>query len=382
MIKKIKIENFKAHRKTELEFSNLNILTGINGVGKSSVFQSILLLRQSFENNNVLKEGLKLNKPHCDIGFISDAIYQYGDSDIISFSLDSDEVGEQIWQFKQTDNNSTKNFIPVHGEAPQVDKNLSVFNENFQYLSAARLSPRETYPLDSNAVESKKQLSIEKGQGELTVHFLYHYGIEKKQKIKFANLKNAKSTLDDLLSQTSAWEREISPGVNVVPELSGKSFSLKYNFEKPNDFATTNNFGAENVGFGLSYALPIIVSVLSADVGALLLIENPEAHLHPRGQSKIAELIALAAHNGIQVIIETHSDHIINGILVACKRYETDNERGIDREKVRIYHFSRDEDTHSAKCERIEIGQGGKIQNQPDDFFDQTDKDLQFLLGF
>lgn len=380
MIKKLSIKNFKAHRNTELEFKNLNVLSGINGVGKSSVFQSLLLLRQSFENN-VLNTGLQLNKPHCDIGFISDALYQYGEDDIIQFALNSDESGEQIWSFKPENNNAKKNFIPILGEAPTSSSSLSIFSENFQYLSAARLSPRETYPLDSNAVETKKQLSIEKGQGELAVHFLYHFGIEKRQRVKFSNLLNPNSEFDDLLNQTTAWEREISPGVNVVPKQSGKSFSLKYTFNKPNDISPTNEFSAENVGFGLSYALPIIVAVLSAEAGSLILIENPEAHLHPKGQSKLAELLALAAQNGIQIIIETHSDHIINGVLVACKRFEQE-QKGIDRSLVTIHHFTRDENTHSAVAETIEILEGGKVNRQPDDFFDQTETDLNYLLGF
>lgn len=380
MISKLTIKNFKIHSNTELELKNLNILTGINGVGKSSVFQSLLLLRQSHEGN-VLQTGLQLNKPYCDIGFISDATYQYGETDEIEFSIESDENGNQTWKFKPLDNNSNKNFIPISGVSPNNLSALNVFNENFQYLSAARFSPRETYPLDSNAVEVKRQLSIEKGQGELVVHFLYYYGKEKKEKIKFDSLKHESEPQDDLLSQTTAWEREISPGVNVVPKPSGKSFTLKYTFNKKNDISPTNEFSAENVGFGLSYALPIIVAALSSDINSLILIENPEAHLHPRGQAELAKLIALAAQSGVQIILETHSEHIINGVLVACKRFEQDG-KGINKDLVRIYHFKRDEEKHCAIAQPIKILADGKVDRQPDDFFEQTEKDLNYLLGF
>lgn len=380
MIKNLTLRNFKAHLNTELELKNLNILSGINGVGKSSVFQALLLLRQSYLNN-VLNTGLQLNKPLCDIGFISDALYQYGEDDIIKFIIDSDECGEQAWSFKPETNNANKNFIPLISDVPTISADLSIFSDKFQYLSAARLSPRETYPLDSNAVETKRQISIEKGQGELVVHFLYHFGIEKRQRVKFPTLLNSNSDFDDLLSQTTAWEREISPGVNVIPKQSGKSFTLRYSFNKPNDISPTNEFSAENVGFGLSYALPIIVATLSADTGSLLLIENPEAHLHPKGQSKLAELLALAAQNGVQIILETHSDHIINGVLVACKRFEEEG-KGINRDLVKIHHFTRDPSTHSAVTEAINILEGGKVDKQPDDFFDQTENDLNYLLGF
>ena len=400
MISKLTIKNFKIHFNTELELKNLNILTGINGVGKSSVFQSLLLLRQSHEAN-VLQTGLQLNKPHCDIGFISDAIYQGSGavSDEIEFTVETTENGSQSWKFKPQDKNSNRNFIPLSGSTASdsstqggvvipssggVQNNLSalsLFNNNFQYLSAARLSPRETYPLDSNAVEIKRQLSLEKGQGELAVHFLYHYGKEKKEKIKFDALKHSAVAQDDLLSQTSAWEREVSPGVNVEPTPSGKAFSLKYSFNKKNDFTPTELFSAENVGFGLSYALPIIVAALSSGENSLLLVENPEAHLHPRGQSELAKLLALAAHCGVQIILETHSEHIINGVLVACKKFEN-GEKGINKDLVCIYHFKRDEEIHCAIAERITILVDGKVDRQPEDFFEQTEKDLNYLLGF
>lgn len=394
MIKRLKIKNFKIHSNTDLEFKNLNILTGTNGVGKSSVFQSLLLLRQSYEAN-VLGVGLQLNKPLCDIGFISDAIYQGGDTDEIEFKIDSSEIGIQSWKFKPLDKNPNKNFIPASSANPSnidsdspylasVDSNLraiSLFNNNFQYLSAARWPPRETYPLDSNAVEVKRQLSLEKGQGELVVHFLYYYGKEKKESIRFNALKHSDTEFDDLLSQTTAWEREISPGVNVEPAPSGKAFTLSYTFNKKDDITPTGPFSAENVGFGVSYALPIIVAALSSGPNSLILVENPEAHLHPRGQSELAKLLALAAQAGVQIIIETHSEHIINGVLVACKKYETEG-KGIDRELVRVYHFKRDEENHFSVALPIKILPDGKVDKQPDDFFDQTEKDLNYLLGF
>ena len=230
-------------------------------------------------------------------------------------------------------------------------------------------------------MEIKRQLSLEKGQGELVVHFLYHYGIEKKENVKFALLKHESEPQDDLLSQTTAWEREISPNVNVVPKLSGKAFTLKYTFDKKNDFATTDEFSAENVGFGLSYALPIVLALLSSGNNSLVLIENPEAHLHPRGQSELAKLIAFAAQSGVQIILETHSEHIINGILVACKKFEL-GEKGINKGLVRIYHFRRDEERHCAVAQQIKVLQDGKVDKQPDDFFEQTERDLGYLLGF
>lgn len=375
MIQNLTIKNFKAHSNTSLELKNLNILSGINGVGKSSVFQALLLLRQSQENN-VLSRGLQLNKPYCYIGDFSDAIYQYADNDTIEFILNSIENGNQSWKFRPDKNNLRKDFIPIVGTASNNVENISVFNDNFHYLSASRMIKSES---STFSVESKRMLSIEKGQAELVAHFLFYWGKEKKEKVRFENLIHPSTADKDLLSQTTAWEREISPNVNVVPVKNENSYSIKYSFNKQGD--KTNEYSSENVGFGLSYALPIIVAALSSDQNSLILVENPEAHLHPRGQSELAKLLALAAQSGVQIIIETHSEHIINGVLVACKKFEK-GEKGIEKDLVRIYNFKRDEDKHCAIAERIIILADGKVDRQPEDFFEQTEKDLNYLLGF
>ena len=96
---------------------------------------------------------------------------------------------------------------------------------------------------------------------------------------------------------------------------------------------------APNAGFGISYALPIVVAALRAAAGGLLLVENPEAHLHPAGQSRIGGFLARVAADGVQVFVETHSDHVLNGIRVAV----ADGSAALLPEQAAI-HFFRVED--------------------------------------
>lgn len=77
---------------------------------------------------------------------------------------------------------------------------------------------------------------------------------------------------------------------------------------------------ALNTGFGITYVLSVLVAVLFAPKGSLVLIENPEAHIHPAAQAALMKLISRAAEHGVQIILETHSDHVINGALVALKK--------------------------------------------------------------
>lgn len=372
MLTKLKIEGFKIHKSMELNLKNLNVFTGINSSGKTSVIQSLLLLRQS-QLSNTLSDGLQLNGSLCDIGLSSDAICRFADDDKIIFSLH--ENSSELQFIFGKDGSSIKDMIPLNkkiGDETILNRS-SVFSNRFQYIGASRWEPRESYPLNTTLVELKNQISEEKGRCELVVHYLHRYGNN------IINEYLKQDGFDSLLlrDQVSAWENVISKGVNVSVKPDGKTFVLKYSYAN----VVSHEFSATNVGFGLSYALPIIVALLSAQEGDLIIIENPETHLHPAGQSEMAKLIAYAAQIGVQVIVETHSDHIINGILVATKKFEN-GERGIDKENVNIVNFKKDESSQTAIVEPITIIGDGKIDVQPEGFFDQTEKDLGFLLDF
>ena len=375
MITEFHIQNYKSHKNTRLPLKPLTILTGVNGGGKSSVIQSFLLLRQSFKRQR-LTQALILNDALCGIGTGKDAIYQSAEEDFVQFTFRSNEL-DYSWKYAS---NESKDFLSGNEEVNSANPNwtnISLFTNDFQYLSAGRL-PELKFEREDLLVENESQISQKRGYGELVAQFLDFYG----SKIKVnAALLNSNSEYDDLIHQVTAWEREISSNVNVLPQKIGESYTVQFSFDKDDAFGTTDPFKSENVAFGLTYALPVITALLSAKPGALLLIENPEAHLHPKGQSKLAELIALAAQSGVQIIIETHSDHIINGILVSCKKHET-NEIGIDRNNVKLFYFGEKDDKHASTFEEIIILEGGKIDKQPDGFFEQTEQDLTYLMGF
>lgn len=381
MITEVDIKNYKIHKDTWLDLSRLNVFTGMNSSGKSSVIQSLLLLRQNYINGD-LSAGLELNGDLCNIGMIDDAICQYSETDEITFAIKDDAGMSCAWTFGRRDNSVNRDMIPLTSAKLNAGhlETCSLFSNKFQYIGASRWEPRETYPLNTNAVEIKKQLSIKQGMCELVVHYLYHYGKEKQFQINPVLRYPTTGSLD-LLEQVSAWEGAISTGVNVLPQVVGKAFALKFSYNRPGDFVTSKEYSATNAGFGLSSALPIIAALLTAEKGSLVLIENPEIHLHPQGQSELAKLIALAAQSGVQVIVETHSDHIINGILVATKMHEEQGV-GIDKDFVRLLYFKKNEETQLAENERIRIVGDGKIDKQPEGFCRQTEKDLAYLLGF
>jgi predicted ATPase len=119
------------------------------------------------------------------------------------------------------------------------------------------------------------------------------------------------------------------------------------------------------------------VAILASEPESLILLENPEAHLHPKGQAKMGELLALAASCGIQIVVETHSDHILNGIRLAVHAGK------LDPNDVQLHYFQRQETRGESKTEVISprMDRNGRIDNWPDGFFDEWDKSLEALLA-
>ncbi len=367
MLKEISINNFKSLRSLDLKLSNLNILTGLNGSGKSSLIQSLLLLRQSYNMAITEKQGLILNGNIINLGKGKDVFYQYAESaEKIEFEI-FDDLKKYLWQFKyEFDSNILK---PL--QIPDTYLNINLFNKNFQYLNTEHVSPKTLHEKNEIQVDQWDNIG---NKGEYAIYYLSKYGLEKK--IENENLIHPKGKSKNLIHQTEAWLSEISPGVKLsVKEIKDIDYiKLGIQFEDMQGYS--EEYQPVNVGFGITYVLPVILSVLKAKAGDILILENPESHLHPRGQSKIGSLIAYAAQNGVQIILETHSDHIINGIRVAVKNNK------IDKENVRIYFFERliDERNVQTIAHNVLIDKNGELSHYPKGFLDEWDEQLSKLI--
>lgn len=383
MIKHLKLHNFKSHRDSSIPFANLTVFSGANGVGKSSIFQSLLVLRESYlDKANTGLAYLNLKTDAINLGFVDDVTYQFSDDDLISASLDFGEH-KATFRFKADTLRSSDSTILYadengHEYDAQALEVESLFNRNCQYISAARLGPQETYAKNDAVVAVRNQMSVESGKAEYCIHFLNH----NRNRAVLEPLRHPDCHESDLFTQTSFWEREISANVNViVKDVRDLGYELRYQFTTEHATGKTQEFKAGNVGYGLTYALPIIVALLSASPGSVIFIENPEAHLHPAGQAKLAELICLAAQAGIQVVIETHSDHIINGILVQIK-HRLKGKAGISMENVALYQVRRDEEMHKSCVDPVIINEHGRIISPPSGFYEQFSIDRRILLEF
>jgi len=365
MINRIEIKNFKSLKDVGVSTTNLNVLMGLNGMGKSSFIQALLLLMQS---DKLEESVIDLNGLLTQIGQGRDAFYQFADDQHIVFELTFAGYPKFNWQFiYQSDKEK------LNAEFAYTKDQMKFFREKtkrFQYISAERIGPQEIYEASSVVVGDKKQLGL---QGEFAAYFINVFGTEYEVNEK---LRHENSSSEKLLPQINSWLKVISPGVSLntkyLPDRN--KVILDYQFEYGNQ--KTNSFRPKNVGFGISYVLPIVLALLTAEEGKIIVVENPESHIHPKGQAELGNLISLAATTGAQLFVETHSDHILNGIRVAVK------ENRIDLSNVNVMYFDKittDKEQYS-RIKQIEIDRKGELSDYPKDFIEEWSNQLLKLL--
>lgn len=200
-------------------------------------------------------------------------------------------------------------------------------------------------------------------RGENIFQCIDHYGDHELPSL----LLHEDSEGDTFLFNLRAWLGVISPNVSFVSKLEEIADS---------SFETFNGYRAKNVGFGLSYTLPIIVALFIGSIikNSIVIIENPEAHLHPRGQVEIARLISLAVRTGANVIIETHSDHIFDGIRIQAKNLNSEFYKD-----VILYWFELDKNNNTI-TEESTLDKNGRLDNWPAGLFDQFGINASKLL--
>jgi predicted ATPase len=443
MITQIEIENFKCFKnRVFFPLGKLTLLTGVNGRGKSTLLQSLLLMRQSIEHNpittqvlfngncvnlnsfddirnrNTLQSEAVIFKYHYDFfgeplksnGYIEfslsrtledDMIAQVSQITLFSKSEPADKVDISIGSiFDIPDNNKTllhnveRIYYPLHepdewftyknSEEEILTKLINLLPSNFNYIyaetrggepydspfkealnfyhihyvSADRIGPQDFYPKSTLG-----KFPNVGARGEFTVNLL-----DKKKAEPVDDRLCLGEDAKTLITQTEEWLSKIFGGAKLeIPSSQSSILELLFNTS-----ASKDRFKPANVGFGFHSVLPIIVSGLIAKEGEILIVENPEIHLHPRAQSELTKFLAKVSSCGVQVLVESHSDHILNGLRIAVL------DKIIDSEDLSVLYFQNNLDNPVVQ---IPVQSDGGIEEWPDDFFDQTTKDFDRLFG-
>ncbi len=367
MIREVILSNFKCFEKLRLPCASLNLLCGLNGMGKSSVIQSLLVLRQSFDLGNLREGRLVLGGELTDLGTGDDVLFTDAEQDAIGFELHHGDHSEacELW----FDYSKTADQLQADMDRfllPEKWHESPPFGGNLIYVNAERIGPRKSHP-HSESMAHRRDLGA---HGEYAMNFLNAYQHQLLGEDDPRRVAAASRQLRDVVNH---WLQEVSPGVHLGYETikDADAIVAGFSFDRQGD-VTTRRYRPTNVGFGLSYALPVVLGLL-ADPGSLCLIENPEAHLHPRGQTKLAELAVRASVAGVQVIAETHSDHFMDGVRIAVRE-------GLTKpEDVAFHYFELAAGRTAVASPRIDAD--GRLSTWPEGFFDQHEENLAKLLA-
>jgi len=363
MISSLRIKNFKCFEDIEVGIKPLTVLSGVNGMGKSSFMQSLLLLRQSVLESGGLA-GARLNGSLVSLGYADDVLYENAQSDeTIVFTL-TDSFHSASFNYSYNKGSRLLNLV---GELPTIS-NLSLFGEDFYYLKAERIGPRTAF----DSVDSGNSPFNRIGNaGEYCASLLASY---ERMPIGSELLLHEQEPLNELRIQVEAWLSEIgqTPRIHLNEHSSMDRVSMQFSFMR--DGIPSGNYRPTNVGFGLTYTLPIFVAALLAKPGGVLLIENPEAHLHPKGQSAMGRFLCQVAASGVQVFVETHSDHLLNGIRIATKKGL------ITPDDVSLHFFHREKDAQATTVTTPRLDKHGRLDRWPEGFFDEWENGLSELL--
>lgn len=370
MITNIKLDNFKCFKHVGFRLSNLTILTGANGAGKSSIVQSLLMLRQSYE-----AKGSELRNTILYKGDLTDLD---SSNEVLSFSSEEKNIRIELLDNKLD--------APFFVNVPDADKNvkncevsdnydeaikkISLFNDDFVYLYANRLSPASHYTPSIDPSSTASRLGDKTGN---ETAFRISDALANNERLHIEGLRINEANSDLVSENISKWLSYIMDNETVISvDGSREDKDAKINFLQGKDIMT-KNMSPLQAAFGFTYILPIVTAVITASKGSLIIIENPEAHLHPKAQLRIGEFLAKAADNDVQIIVETHSDHFVNGSRIAVKN-------GMDPSKMAIHFFAIDKDKPFEHYDTpINVDKDGTIDDWPEGFFDEWEKALMVI---
>lgn len=360
MLKNISFRNFKCFNNCSIPLRNLTVLAGQNGCGKSTVIQSILLLKQTYERFHNL-DKIMISGDYINLGNSSDIINEYTEESVIEMSLSTftEEMLSVSIPYE-----ANKNLISAIITTNCEFDDLNIFRESFEYVAADRISPQNIY----SAINYSHNLGI---HGEKVFSYLSLYGNEPiYEALRIPGIPTG------LIYQTNFWINRLFHGFNFNIQEILKADSISLRYQEKSEMNSSNEYRPINVGFGITYILPVIVALLKAAPGDLIIIENPECHLHPKAQSQIGELLAIVANAGIQIIVETHSDHILNGIRIAVKN------RIISANSTQVLFFDREyvSAAFNTNVYAPNILEDGSLDYWPEGFFDEWDNALTELL--
>lgn len=417
MLIHLKLENFKIWRSTgPIRLAPITLLLGTNSSGKSSLIQSLLLIRQTARCTDWYVDlyfGQEERGDSVALGQFKDVLCRHG---VANEVMSAKKFGiEFSWspEWGKTPSTFTARYRPGFAGAAELEYlRLGADGEGFsvtcvrQFMYKLQVAderksrgvnrffrPERSFFLSPQAIERLGDKGVDlkglcetledelkkiiylgpirrlarrdyicsgrmpteiKDNGEMTIEALITSAV-----VSGAVGGKGRRSLDpdSLWSKTIFWLRQMQLATGLRVNRLGDS--ERYELLVENGDSISN---LKDVGVGVSQVLPIIIAALFAERGHIVILEEPESHLHPLAQSQLANLFSRVSRmQGVQFIVETHSEHLFRRMQTLIA------EKQISPIGAAMYFVERHE--KAASMRELEVDDLGRVKNWPEGFF-------------
>ena len=414
MITELRAQNFKSWRDTgDLPFAPLTAFFGANSSGKTSILQILLMLKQTVEHPT-----LKLDEPLyfgneaslVNLGNFDDVIHQHYPNSNLGVSVSwrlSEEMGINEYltdslSFSTSIRNESGHPVleaycySANGQKWQLEKDVQDYTFKFPdflvktgdpaYLEdSIRTYPYRFYGVDAQDNRHSTLLPIIASLENLFDQIFYlgplrdnprpHYSWRGKPPEGVG--RHGEEMVSALFSsrlQSSDLDEHVPKWLQSLGLIDSYRLAPVPRTQKDYEFLVTKHKGGPevrltDVGFGVSQVLPVLILCYYAPEGSILILEQPEAHLHPKVQSELGDvLIDVVKKRNIQVILESHSEHLIHRLMLRTA------EEQLSVDDTALYFCQINEGT--SEIEPLQVDEYGNISNWPQEFFGDVTGDL------
>lgn len=429
MLRRIGLQNFKCWRELDVELAPITLFFGVNSSGKTAILESLLMLKQTaagFDPGQHINFGGR-ERDYVDLGSYQDmALGHSPDTDVgisLKWSTESDVHFFSNDREVETQRVSSVNY----GVAWGIDQHIYIdklrYDVDFverqdewvevwrvtagQYLVASSFashdeepekvtSPQSCFLLPHTVIYQSKygfcisSLRLDKEFRRLAskLHYIGPLRAHPQRYYLWTGVRpdiitpDGSNAIDALIASAKSDEhlvKNVAFGLGQLDIVD--AFGVRTIDENKRLYEITATTGGvvsslTDVGFGVSQVLPVIIMLMHAPQGSIVLLEQPELHLHPNAQAALADLLLFVAEErNLQLIVESHSEHIVRRlqrrIAEAAPAFATP-------ENVKMYYCQPGQD--GSTIEQVDLDRFGQISNWPERFFGEVSGDLHTML--